>query len=218
RARSADRRTRAPRPARGARGPRRRRRSRWARGPRPARRPGRTPRRERPARRRTGPRPRRRTPAGSRGAGSTDARQHPRRGSYRRGADGPRSRYDGAMTRRPASPTPDVARVLADNHARFLAFLTPRLGSPEAAEDVLQAAFVKGLEQQHALRDAESAVAWFYRLLRNAVIDHYRRRGAEERALPRAPEGAEPSVEDEPLHGEVCRCVHDLVPLLKPEY
>lgn len=119
---------------------------------------------------------------------------------------------------RPASPAPDVTRVLVENHARFLAFLEPRLGSREVAEDVLQAAFVKGLEQQHALRDAESAVAWFYRLLRNAVIDHYRRRGAEARAIPRAPEGAEPSVEDEPLHGEVCRCVHDLVPLLKPEY
>lgn len=123
---------------------------------------------------------------------------------------------------RPTARNPDaasdVARLLAANHARFLAFLTPRLGSPEAAEDVLQAAFVKGLERQHALRDAESAVAWFYRLLRNAVIDHYRRRGAEQRALPRAPEGAEPSVEDEPLRREVCRCVHDLVPLLKPEY
>src|SRR5688572_29535172 len=91
----------------------------------------------------------------------------------------------------------DVTQVLVDNHARFLAFLAPRLGSPEAAEDVLQAAFVKGLEKQDTLRDEESAVAWFYRLLRNAVTDHHRRRGAEERAIPRAGADHEAGVEDE---------------------
>jgi RNA polymerase sigma factor (sigma-70 family) len=111
-----------------------------------------------------------------------------------------------------------ITRTLVDNHARFLAFLEPRLGSREAAEDVLQAAFVKGLEKHDSLRDEESTVAWFYRLLRNAVIDHYRRRGAEDRAIPRASAESEAAVEDEPLRAEVCRCIHDLVPLLKPEY
>lgn len=114
--------------------------------------------------------------------------------------------------------TSDATRVLVENHARFLAFLAPRLGSREAAEDVLQAAFVKGLEKQDTLRDEESAVAWFFRLLRNAVTDHWRRRGAEERALPRAGPDREAAVEEEHLRAEVCRCVRDLVPLLKPEY
>lgn len=114
--------------------------------------------------------------------------------------------------------TSQVTRVLVDNHARFLAFLEPRLGSREAAEDVLQAAFVKGLERQGSLRDEESAVAWFFRLLRNAVTDHHRRRGAEARALPRTDPDQEVPVEDEPLRAEVCRCVRDLVPSLKPEY
>ncbi|MBX3465482.1 MAG: sigma-70 family RNA polymerase sigma factor [Planctomycetes bacterium] len=114
--------------------------------------------------------------------------------------------------------TPDVTRTLVENHARFLAFLTPRLGSREAAEDVLQAALVKGLEKQDSVRDEESTVAWFFRLLRNAITDHYRRRGAEDRAIPRAAADAEAIVDDEPLRAEVCRCVHDLVPLLKPEY
>ncbi|MCO5170679.1 MAG: sigma-70 family RNA polymerase sigma factor [Planctomycetes bacterium] len=122
------------------------------------------------------------------------------------------------MDRPDAALPVDAASILVDNHARFLAFLVPRLGSREAAEDVLQAAFVKGLERQDTLRDEESAVAWFYRLLRNAVIDHHRRRGAEERALPRAGPEHEVAVDDEPLRAEVCRCVRDLVPLLKPEY
>lgn len=75
-----------------------------------------------------------------------------------------------------------VARLLA-NHRRFLNFLTARVGSREDAEDILQDAFVRGLQKVGQLRDDESAVAWFYRLLRNAVIDHYRRRSAAKKAF-----------------------------------
>lgn len=115
-------------------------------------------------------------------------------------------------------PGDEVTRVLVEHHARFLAFLTPRVGSREAAEDVLQAAFVKGLEKQDTLRDDESAVAWFYRVLRNAITDHHRRRASEARALERVGAEAAEGAEDEPLREEVCRCLHGLVPLLKPEY
>lgn len=108
--------------------------------------------------------------------------------------------------------------VLLANHWRFLRFLEPRVGSREAAEDVLQAAFVKSLTKADDLREGESAVAWFYRLLRNALIDHYRRGAAEERRLAvhaqRTPEAAE----DEALRETVCQCVEELIPLLKPEY
>lgn len=118
------------------------------------------------------------------------------------------------------SPMPDdVVRVLVANHERFLAFLTPRVGGLAAAEDILQAAFVKGLERGGELREAESAVAWFFRLLRNAIVDHHRHRGAETRALAR--EAAEaPSMEalDPALEGAICQCVKDLVPTLKAEY
>ena len=46
-----------------------------------------------------------------------------------------------------------------------------------------QAAFTKGLERTGSLRDEGAAVAWFYRALRNAVVDYYRRNGARSRAL-----------------------------------
>jgi RNA polymerase sigma factor (sigma-70 family) len=115
---------------------------------------------------------------------------------------------------------PDVLRVLVENHRRFLAFLERRVGSREAAEDILQDAFVKGLERVDSVRDEEAIIPWFYRLLRNAVVDHYRRRGAEERALAYAAglaEEAEPGP-DEALRDEVCACVSALVETLKPEY
>jgi RNA polymerase sigma factor (sigma-70 family) len=110
--------------------------------------------------------------------------------------------------------------VLVAHHARFLAFLKPRVGSTEVAEEILQAAFVKGLEKQTTLRDGESATAWFFRLLRNAVIDHYRRNGAARRGHERfVAENPEPTAElDAAIDAEVCACVDALIPTLKPEY
>ena len=109
-------------------------------------------------------------------------------------------------------------QVLLANHARFLRFLEPRVGK-DAAEDVLQAAFVKGLSKTAELREDESAVAWFFRLLRNAVIDHHRRKAAEQRRLDvRAQDLEEGTTDDDALRATVCECIADLIPLLKPEY
>ncbi len=91
------------------------------------------------------------------------------------------------------APTPDVdlpdpkasLEVLVENHRAFLRFLERRVGSKETAEDLLQDAFGRAVTHLNTLRDGESAVAWFYRLLRNAVIDHYRRRAAQAGALER---------------------------------
>ena len=106
----------------------------------------------------------------------------------------------------------ETLQVLLANHRRFLRFLEPRVGSREAAEDILQAAFVKGLTRAEDLRDGESAVAWFYRLLRNALIDHHRRRAAEQRRLAVRAERAQEPAEDEALRETVCRCVEELIP------
>ena len=116
--------------------------------------------------------------------------------------------------------TPDVLDVLVENHRRFLAFLERRVGSRAEAEDILQDAFVRSLDRAGTVRDPEAVIPWFYRLLRNAVIDHHRRRGAEDRALAYAAgtaDEAEPGA-DEALRDEVCACVGALVETLKPEY
>ncbi len=115
--------------------------------------------------------------------------------------------------------TPEVLRVLLDNHARFLAFLERRVGSREDAEDILQEAFVRSLERGQSLRSPASVTAWFYRLLRNAVTDHFRRQASRGRALDRLTlerDGAESP--DPELEAVVCGCVLSLLDTLKPEY
>ena len=116
--------------------------------------------------------------------------------------------------------TPEIAQVLVDNHRRFLAFLERRVPSREIAEDILQDAFVRGLERGGQLQESQSAIAWFYRLLRNAVVDHWRRRGAEGRAMhwaARLAEG-EAASPDHELMEAVCGCAAALAETLKPEY
>lgn len=117
-----------------------------------------------------------------------------------------------------ARPDRDVVGTLVANHREFLAFLERRVGSREVAEDILQAAFARGIERLATLRDDESARAWFYRTLRNAVTDHWRRSGAASRgvgAFARELEGDEPDAETD---REVCRCVARLADTLRPEY
>jgi RNA polymerase sigma-70 factor (ECF subfamily) len=114
---------------------------------------------------------------------------------------------------------PEVLQALLDNHARFLGFLERRVGSRDDAEDILQEAFVRSLDHASSLRSSTSATAWFYRILRNAITDYYRRQNSRGRALDRlAAEAEDADVRDSELEEVVCECVLGLVETLKPEY
>src|SRR5436305_5487009 len=103
------------------------------------------------------------------------------------------------------SLSPDAIQQLVESHRQFLGFLEKRVESRVVAEDILQDAFVRSLERGGELRGEESAVAWFYRILRNAVIDHYRRRDASGRALESFAREIEKSEQpDAGLENEIC--------------
>ncbi len=77
-----------------------------------------------------------------------------------------------------------VTSVLLANHRRFLELSRTRASAAaKLPREILQAAFVRSLEKAEEIREPENAVAWFYRLLRNAVVDHYRRNAASRRTL-----------------------------------
>jgi len=114
---------------------------------------------------------------------------------------------------------PRLVDQLVANHRAFLSFLERRVGSRAEAEDLLQEAFVRGIGRAEPLRDEESAVAWFYRVLRNAVIDRQRRRGAADRALAAfAHEVGDESVLPPEVKDAACQCLRTLATTLKPEY
>ena len=116
-----------------------------------------------------------------------------------------------------ARPTPEVVAALVANHREFLAFVQRRVGDRALAEEILQDAFVRSIDKLDTVRD--TAVGWFYRVLRNAIVDHQRRRAAAARRLDAfAAEQDAAAGADEELHRVVCRCVGALADTLKPEY
>ncbi len=112
----------------------------------------------------------------------------------------------------------DAVKALVENHRAFLRFLERRVGSREIAEDILQDAFGRALERLDTVREEESIVAWFYRVLRNAVTDHYRRNATAARALESFAHELDGTVPPDDVQAEICACVARLARTLKPEY
>jgi len=113
----------------------------------------------------------------------------------------------------------DSGRVerMAAHQSRFLSFLSARVEDRATAEDILQTAYLKAVEHGSEIRDDESTVAWFYRILRNAVTDHYRRRTARTSAHEAFASEAPVSYEVE-MTQTVCACIGDVIHDLKSEY
>ena len=113
--------------------------------------------------------------------------------------------------------TQPVIDQLVANHREFLAFVERRIGNRALAEEILQDAFVRSLDRGDEIRD--SVVGWFYRVLRNAVIDRQRRQAVADRRLDQFAAELESSGDGgEELAAVVCKCVEELAGTLKPEY
>lgn len=116
--------------------------------------------------------------------------------------------------------TPSIGspnQILAEHHGRFLDFLRRRVASDALAEDILQDAYAKSLEKVDETRGEDSVVAWFYRILKNAVVDHYRKAGIEQRAHTRLERESDEAFEPE-LRDNICTCVSAVLPTLNPAY
>jgi RNA polymerase sigma factor (sigma-70 family) len=113
--------------------------------------------------------------------------------------------------------TPEVADVLVANHREFVRFVERRIGNLAIAEELVQDAFVRTLDSRHAIRD--SVVGWFYRVLRNAVVDYQRRQSVANRRLEQFAAELEASGDGgEELAQIACDCILKLANTLKPEY
>jgi RNA polymerase sigma-70 factor (ECF subfamily) len=115
----------------------------------------------------------------------------------------------------PVEATPEALAKLVASHRELLAFVERRVGDRGLAEEILQDALVRSLDKVGEVK--ESLVGWFYRVLRNAIVDHARRRASGNRAVEKlaseTPESFDPELEN-----VVCSCVSRLAATLKPEY
>lgn len=94
-----------------------------------------------------------------------------------------------------------------------------RVNDRELAEDILQDAFVKVMERPDQAPLDEGLIPWFYRTLRNAAIDRFRRREAAGRAVEAFARELETHAAPEPeIQAEICACITRLASTLKAEY
>lgn len=117
-------------------------------------------------------------------------------------------------------PTPaneDTLRVFIANQPRFLTFLRRHVRNGDEAEDLLQQTLLKAIRHQADWEGKENILAWFYRILRNSLTDHYRASAAD--ARKRESLQAEPEPDLLPEEREhLCACFRGVLPSLKPEY
>lgn len=118
---------------------------------------------------------------------------------------------------------PDILSQLLDRESSFRMFVRRQVGEDALADDLLQQSLMRAVERQHSIQDSDSVVAWFYRILRNAVIDYYRARATETKKtdgfmqeLITAGEDKTPALDE--LHPTVCGCLQRLLTCLRPGY
>jgi RNA polymerase sigma-70 factor (ECF subfamily) len=113
------------------------------------------------------------------------------------------------------SSTPHVMERLSAKRADFLRFVAKRVESLEVAEDILQASYLRAIEHLGELRDASRVEAWFYRFLRYAIVDHYRRSAATSEVTVEQPL---PEPQQPPAAPTPCPCAVRELTNIRKEY
>jgi RNA polymerase sigma-70 factor, ECF subfamily len=74
----------------------------------------------------------------------------------------------------PVSATPDAEAIWHEFHDGLLRFVSGRVRSREAAEDIVQDVMLRIHRQADRVDRVEAVGAWVYTIARNAITDHYR--------------------------------------------
>lgn len=111
-------------------------------------------------------------------------------------------------------------RLFLERRQAFLNFIRASVHDRDEAEEILQRASLKIISGTDGLRNAERAEAWIYRILRNEVADHFRRRAVQSRRIADVSpeflsESLPSNVSDQPT---LCPCAIEELPNLYPNY
>jgi RNA polymerase sigma-70 factor, ECF subfamily len=116
-----------------------------------------------------------------------------------------------------SDPADVTATLLAHRHV-FKSFLTSRIGNEADAEDLLQNGLVKALQRSGEVKNNQKAVAWFYQVLRNVIVDHVRSRSAASRRDEAWMTDTVTLTDDAEAERHICACFEKLLPALKPTH
>ncbi len=89
--------------------------------------------------------------------------------------------------------------------------------APDRAEDLLHDSVVGAIPVLSQLEDEAQLEGWFHRTLRNKAVDHHRKKSREGQRNNKWARQTTRYVVPE-FQPNLCQCVHELIPTLKPEY
>ncbi len=138
-----------------------------------------------------------------------------RRGAKRPEATLPEGTRDFAVS--------DLLQDLLARESDFRSFVRRRVSDHTLADDLLQQSFLRAVQQAHRLQQPEQSVAWFYRILRHAVVDYYRSHATDSkkaeaflRELVTSGEDKTPALDE--WRPTICACLQRLLPRMRPAY
>lgn len=111
----------------------------------------------------------------------------------------------------------ELEKYLAENRGKLIGFINQKINDPELAEDLLQESLLKAIRSSGNLKDENKLVSWFYQIIRNAIIDVYRKQGRQEKFR----ETYAKELEMELLPEEeknLCECFTGVIPTMNEEY
>ena len=117
----------------------------------------------------------------------------------------------------------DPIQQIQNTRAAILSFLRKQVVDDGVAQDLYQQSVLRAIEHESSLRRREDAVAWFYSILRHALVDYLRKRAVEARgkkaysqALIHSGHGKVPPFEE--VVGNLCCCAYAILPSLRPSH
>lgn len=121
------------------------------------------------------------------------------------------------------SPAPrdgTLIRRLTECRSEFMRYFQRRLSSSEEAEDAFQDFCVKVLRTARGPHDPGKVDAWLRRVMRNSLIDHYRRRATQRRGMDAfEAEPREIVYTSEVNYDEKpCTCLREALAVLRSDY
>ncbi len=116
-----------------------------------------------------------------------------------------------------------ILEGLLEHESAFRQFVRRRVGDEALAADILQQSLTRAVERSHSLQNEDSALAWFYSILRHTIADYYRSQGAETRRNQAflqesiiAGDHQEPPLDE--INATACACLDGLLPRLRGNY
>ncbi|MEO3758054.1 sigma-70 family RNA polymerase sigma factor [Mycobacterium sp. B14F4] len=118
---------------------------------------------------------------------------------------------------------PTVEEVWRRFGAEIRSFVGRRVSDPHRADDIVGEILLRVHRSLPTLGDRDRLAGWLFRIARNAVIDHYRRAGADREVLEASPgdrlaEDVTGYNDDDGVHRELAACLRPMLEQLSPEY